>query len=319
MVCVDLTIKNETQYPIEELVPEHAGDAGSRSGTLSCPAGGESVVNLRPESGFFGVEKGIDYRFCIKSGEGKWPVSIYVDFPAVGADRWGVEGVLEQKGAFEALRTCDLCMPMTYSGKSGPDNAHQLSLRVLTEKQGQAEGVETTRLPEEGCDAREGNVTGHHLLGVALEMGVMTLDSVTEKVLGGMDGMAAAVFEEPEQEKGSTSTTAAPKVEEAATKKDQKPKWAEEEVMKYEVIKELLGGNESKQYQDLKKIIEYEYAYSGRGTPSAATLPRLMEEHVMRCYLKPDPDRRKSGQDQPVSDIEKILKAGQAAARPAPS
>ena len=90
MVCIDLTIVNETDWPVEETMASqhYALFMGKRRGTLSCPAHGQSVVYLRPEPGFLGVEKGIEYLFCILAGEGQWPISVTLDFPAVGADHW---------------------------------------------------------------------------------------------------------------------------------------------------------------------------------------------------------------------------------------
>ena len=120
MVRIDLSIQNETEKPIEELESPHK----IRTGSLRCLAGGEAVLRLRPERGFAGVDKGIQCTLTIRVHElVDKLVKISLDFPAVGKDKWSVHHSIPGVGVL-----------MTYHGKSAPDNAHQLRIRVHTDK-----------------------------------------------------------------------------------------------------------------------------------------------------------------------------------------
>ena len=80
-------LRNDTPWRVQE---EAFTFAGSRVGRLSCAPGLEVECKLQPERGFLGVEKGVDCRARLSCGGQSFLVAL--DFPAVGADSFCVEG-----------------------------------------------------------------------------------------------------------------------------------------------------------------------------------------------------------------------------------
>ena len=120
MVCIDITLFNETEFSVIEGRTE--GDSlKSRDGNLSCEPGETTECTLRPKSGFAGIEKGIEYTFHLRCGS--HDLQLKLDFPAVGFDTYVVEGDLSKINAV-----------LVHNGKTGPNNSHQLEVRLKTKR-----------------------------------------------------------------------------------------------------------------------------------------------------------------------------------------
>ena len=152
MVWVNITLHNNTPWLVDETGLGSIGAFGTREGTLSCRPGSCSECKLRPETGFLGVEKGIEYRFTLTCGSSATEVmTVWLCFPVVGSNKYDLSKITRGYARARACAraraprsTFAVCRPggatvdiptvhaeLKYLGKGGLDNAYMLDVRLV--------------------------------------------------------------------------------------------------------------------------------------------------------------------------------------------
>jgi len=122
MVCINIEFTNTTGFPFKIENANGSWKSWSGSKTVKRKSRGH-VIKLRPQTGMFGVEKGIQgsFNLVFRDRKGDEIVIAYkVDFPAAGGDKFEancMEAALVQTN-------------LTDNGKYGPDNAHNLKSQI---------------------------------------------------------------------------------------------------------------------------------------------------------------------------------------------
>ena len=89
MVWLNITVINDTPWPITEEPWYKHLHFGTRDGRLSCEPDCRAECKLRAEKGYFGVECGIEVGIPLAcKGE---RVTVWACFPAVGADKFDLQ------------------------------------------------------------------------------------------------------------------------------------------------------------------------------------------------------------------------------------
>jgi len=125
MVCLDIHLQNQTPFTFEIRNRNDSSKSFSSPHGANVPPQDETVLKLRPESGFLGVEEGIQGSLVLHCVEMNLQIPISYDFPAVGADNFSAN---PSNDKIAQCRVHD-------NGKYGKDNPHHLIIAIGTSLQ----------------------------------------------------------------------------------------------------------------------------------------------------------------------------------------
>merc|ERR1712130_334519 len=122
MVCLDIHFKNNSRYEFTLCdINDSARKHFWRRGNRTIPAHSTNYqFGMLPESGFFGVECGIQGTATLKCSNPRFDINIAYDFPAAGNDHFSAN---PSDARFVKTTFKD-------NGKWGTDNPHNLILTI---------------------------------------------------------------------------------------------------------------------------------------------------------------------------------------------
>jgi len=119
MVCLDLHFVNNTRFDFE--IVNHNDSSKSDSGEDEVESGEETILQLRPHKGAFGIEKGIQGSLMLSNQF--VDIHILYDFPAAGGNSYSAN-----PSDFDLVK-----VHVVDNGKYGRDNPHHVYY-TLTER-----------------------------------------------------------------------------------------------------------------------------------------------------------------------------------------